>query len=204
MGKSAVILTDGSSSEFSQGLTLLAGRPLISYVIDAVSSLVDEIIVVVSSEARVEKFKILPNIKLVINENTPFTPLAGALTGFKTAKGELTLLLSCNAPLLSSNILTLLLDLCINRNAVIPRWPDGRVEPLHAAYKIKAAATAAETALNNGQTSLSFMVEKLRGVRYISTLVLQQFDPKLTFFFKINTPLDLKTAEHLLKKTSKA
>ncbi|MEM0253027.1 MAG: NTP transferase domain-containing protein [Candidatus Bathyarchaeia archaeon] len=203
MGNSAVILTDGSSRELDQGLIPLAGRPLISYAVDAVHSLVDEVIVVVSSEFQIEKFKILPNIRIVVNENNPLTPLVGALTGFKAVKGDLALLLSYNAPLLSSNVLALILDLCINRNAVIPRWPDGHIEPLHAAYKVKAATVAAEAAFNCGQTSLLSMVERLRGVRYISTLTLQQFDPKLTFFFNINTPSDLKTAERLLKKIQK-
>jgi molybdopterin-guanine dinucleotide biosynthesis protein A len=43
------------------------------------------------------------------------------------------------------------------------------------------------------------MVDKLRGVRYVSTLVLRQLDPELKSFFNVNTPLDLKRAEAMLK-----
>jgi len=50
---------------------------------------------------------------------------------------------------------------------------------------------------------LRSMVDKLRGVRYVSTLVLQQIDPELRTFFNINTPLDLKKAEFMLGKNKK-
>jgi molybdopterin-guanine dinucleotide biosynthesis protein A len=43
------------------------------------------------------------------------------------------------------------------------------------------------------------MIEKLRGVRYVSTLVIQQLDPDLRAFFNINTPLDLKKAIAMVK-----
>jgi len=47
------------------------------------------------------------------------------------------------------------------------------------------------------------MITRLRNVRYISTLVLQQLDPRLNTFFNINTQADLKRAETLLKSDIK-
>jgi molybdopterin-guanine dinucleotide biosynthesis protein A len=43
------------------------------------------------------------------------------------------------------------------------------------------------------------MVDKLQKVRYVSTLVLEQLDPRLRTFFNINTALDLKKAGVMLK-----
>jgi molybdopterin-guanine dinucleotide biosynthesis protein A len=43
------------------------------------------------------------------------------------------------------------------------------------------------------------MIEKLRGVRYVSTLVIQQLDPELRTFFNINTPIDWQKATFLAK-----
>jgi len=45
------------------------------------------------------------------------------------------------------------------------------------------------------------MVAHLRGIRYVSTLVLQQYDEKLTTFFNINTVEDWKRAESILKQS---
>jgi hypothetical protein len=43
------------------------------------------------------------------------------------------------------------------------------------------------------------MVNRLRGVRYVSTLVLEQLDPGLNTFINVNTAVDLKKAEAMLK-----
>jgi molybdopterin-guanine dinucleotide biosynthesis protein A len=47
------------------------------------------------------------------------------------------------------------------------------------------------------------MVDRLRNVRYVSTLVLQQLDPELRTFFNVNTPLDLRKAELMLRRAHK-
>lgn len=205
LNKSAIILAGGQSKRLGQnkGLALLAGKPLISYVIDAVQDLVEEVIVVVNSKNQVEDFKFLHNAQIIVDELELHSPLVGALTGFKAAKGEYALLLPCDVPFTSKNLLMLLLDLCVGVNAAIPRWPNGYIEPLQAAYRIEAAAKAAEAALIEGKLNMKAMIEKLRKVRYISTLVLKQLDPNLTFFVNVNTPLDLKKAERMLLRVER-
>ncbi|MCS7114277.1 MAG: molybdenum cofactor guanylyltransferase [Nitrososphaerota archaeon] len=203
MNKSAIVLAGGFSKRLgsNKGLTVLLGKPIIKYVLDAVDGIVDEKIVVVNSKALVEVFaKALgSNIRIVADKCETQSPLVGALTGFSEAYGKYALLLPCDTPMVSREVLALLLELCIGRNAVIPRWPKGYIEPLQAAYRIEPALEAAEQALNEGKLDMRSMIEKLRGIRYISTLVLQQFDPELKMFFNINTPMDLKKAEQLLK-----
>ena len=58
MDRSAIVLAGGSSSRFGQdkGVLEIASKPLIKHVIDAVSPVVDEIIVVTSSQERVMKY----------------------------------------------------------------------------------------------------------------------------------------------------
>ena len=43
------------------------------------------------------------------------------------------------------------------------------------------------------------MIERMRGVRFVSTLAIEEFDPELKSFFNINTPLDLKNATVMIK-----
>ncbi|PMB74082.1 hypothetical protein C0199_01300 [Candidatus Bathyarchaeota archaeon] len=203
MDNSAIVLAGGSSKRFGydKGLAQLANKPLIMYVLDALDNVVEEKIVVVSSRGQAEKIaKVLkPNIKIAVDHSEFQSPLVGALTGFKEASSEYALLLPCDTPLVSREILALVLELCMGKNAVIPRWPNSYIEPLHAAYRVKPALEAAEAALNGGRLDLRSMVDKLRNIRYVSTLVFQQFDPQLKMFFNVNTPLDLKRAESMLK-----
>ncbi|MEM2971759.1 MAG: molybdenum cofactor guanylyltransferase [Candidatus Bathyarchaeia archaeon] len=205
MNKTAIILAGGFSSRFGKdkGLLPLAKKPLIKHVLDAVDSLVDEEIIVVSSKLQAESYAriVSANVKVVVDALNMRSPLVGALTGFKEAMGEYALLLSCDTPFISKGILALLFDLSPNKNAVIPRWPNGYIEPLQAVYRAKPALESAEKALASGKFDMRSMVSELRGVRYISTLVLQQLDPNLKTFFNVNMPLDLKKAERLKRKS---
>jgi len=207
LDRSAIIIAGGFSSRFRQdkGQLLLANKPLIKHVLDVVNSIVDEKFVVVSSNGQSENFAnvVDSNVKIAVDAEDAQSPLIGALTGFEKAGGEYSLLLPCDTPLVSREILLLLFELCINKNAVIPRWPNGYIEPLQAVYRTKPALEAAKNALSEGKFNVRSMVDRLRGVRYISTLVLQQLDPKLRTFFNINTPLDLKKAEFMLERMEK-
>ena len=203
MRTSVIVLAGGFSKRFGQdkGLVLLAGKPLILHVLDRVSKIVDESLVVVSSESQRNAFSPLVSseTKVIIDKYNVRSPIVGALTGFENAVGEYSLLLPCDAPFVSKESASLLFDLCVNRSAVIPRWPNRYIEPLHAVYHTRSALNASETAYSEKKLDLRSMIANLRGVRYISTLVLQQIDPKLMSLFNVNTPEDLKRAEAMLK-----
>lgn len=200
---SAIVLAGGFSTRFGQNKALLqlGTKPLILHVLDRVSCIFDERIVVVNTEEQKDQLQNIVKNKaeILIDEYKAQTPLAGAYTGFRRAKNEYILLLSCDAPFINREIAELLLECCINRSAAIPRWPECYIEPLQAAYHAEYAAIAAETALEQGKLTMSAMITCLRNVRYISTLVLQQLDPKLNTFFNINTEVDFKRAEALVK-----
>jgi molybdopterin-guanine dinucleotide biosynthesis protein A len=206
--RSAIILAGGLSSRLShdKGLLLLADKPLIQHVLDAVDNIVDEKLVILSSEAQVQKYRRFgsKSTRVLADSIGTHAPLAGALSGFEQACGEYSLLLACDMPMISRRILLILLDLCLNRSAAIPRWPNGYIEPLQAVYCTQLALEASREALKVGELNLRAMVSRLRNVRYISTLVLEQLDPQLKTFLNINTPIDLKRAELLLKKQNDA
>jgi molybdopterin-guanine dinucleotide biosynthesis protein A len=130
------------------------------------------------------------------------TPLVGVLTGFEASSAEYSLLLPCDVPFVSKDVLALLFDLCVGRVAAIPRWPNSHIEPLQAVYRTKPASEAAREALDEREFNMRAMIEKLRGIRYISTLVLQQLDPQLETFFNVNTSMNLRRAEQMLKRMS--
>ena len=204
MYKSAIVLAGGFSSRFGEdkGLARLANKPIIKHILYSVSTIVDERIVVVSSGTQAENYaKIVDsNVKVLVDTMELRGPLVGALTGFKESRGDYAILLPSDTPFLSREVLSLLLELCTGKSAAIPRWPNGYMEPLQAVYCTKYALAASENALSEGKLNMQSMVDKLHGVRYVSTLVLQQLDPELRTFFNINTPLDLKKAEYMLKR----
>jgi molybdopterin-guanine dinucleotide biosynthesis protein A len=203
LGSSAIVLVGGCSTRLGKdkGLLQLGKKPLVRHVLDSVGVLVSETILVVGSNSQRSEYEEYTDLetRIVVDKTDIKAPLVGALTGFESARGEYSLVLSCDVPFVSRSILSLLLDLGANKNAVIPRWPNGYVEPLQAVYRTKAAKVASGEALDEGRLDMQAMVEKLQGIRYVSTLVLRQLDPELRTFFNVNTLLDLKKAEKMLK-----
>lgn len=201
--KSAVILAGGFSRRFGKdkGLVPLKNKPLVRHVIDNVTSVVDEILVVVSSEKQKKDFEpiIGRNAKLIIDTDESQSPLIGTITGFEVASGNYTLLMPCDAPLVSTKIVQFLFDITSTYNAVIPRWPSRYVEPLQAVYHTKSALEAAKIALNQHHLDMRSMINNLTDIRYVSTKVLEQLDPELLSFFNVNTLQDLQKAESFTK-----
>lgn len=201
---SAIILAGGSSKRLGRDKALLelGKKPLVKHVLDSVHSLVDEIILVVSSQAQETEYRkyAFPDTRIVVDRRDVQTPLVGVLTGLEISHGEYSLVLACDVPFVSRSILSLLLDLSMNKNAVIPRWPNGHIEPLQAVYRTKMAEVASKDALDDGRLDMQAMVDRLQGIRYVSTLVLTQLDPELRTFFNVNTLLDLKKAEAMLER----
>jgi molybdopterin-guanine dinucleotide biosynthesis protein A len=199
-----VVLAGGFSKRFGRdkGLVELAGKSLVLHVLDKISKVANETVVVVSSNSQKEAFERLlgQSVRIIIDNREEKSPLVGALTGFESVHGKYSLLLPCDTPFVSSKIASLLLDLCINRSAAIPRRPNGYVEPLQAAYDTKSASAAARVALEQGKLDLRSMIASLRNVRYVSTMVLQQLDPQLLTFLNVNDRRDLKRAESILKR----
>jgi molybdopterin-guanine dinucleotide biosynthesis protein A len=208
LDRTAIILAGGFSSRFGsdKGILKIADKSLILHVADSVSSIVDEIIIVTNSKKKIKKytkevFDLKANFFLDLYKG--IGPLAGALTGLKNAKGEYSLIVPFDTPFLSKKILSLLFNLCRDKSAVIPRWPNDHIEPLHAVYRTIETLNAATDAISKQETQLRAMIQRLNNVFYISTEIIKKFDPKLRTFLNINSPTDLARAKEYSKQRLK-
>jgi len=204
MERAAVILAGGFSKRFGQdkGLVKLAGKPLVLHVLERVNVVVNEVLVVVSSETQKETYSShVPKENRIVLDNENFrSPLVGALTGFSNTRAEYSLLLPCDTPFVSGKVASLLFETCADVDAAIPRWSNDYIEPLQAVYRTSSALETARQALGQGEMRPLSMIRLQKRVRYLSTMVIQQLDPQLMTFFNVNTPLDLAKADKMLKK----
>lgn len=198
MERSAIILTGNSSKEINieKVVLELEGTPVINYVVDAVKDIVEEIVVVVNSQKTADMYSEImsPEVKFAVNNEGHKSALAQALAGFEAAHGEYSLVLPSGSIFVSEEVASLLFDLCVGKAAVVPRWTNQMIEPLHAVYSTPRALEASKAALAEGEIDMEAMVERLRGVRYISTMVIEQLDPEFKTFFTIKGQVDLKKA----------
>jgi molybdopterin-guanine dinucleotide biosynthesis protein A len=206
MERSAIILAFDASNKLREekGLLKLDNKPLIDYVLNAVKGIVQEVIIVTNSNEQSKLYAKLvsPNIRFVTDADESKGLLGAALAGFEAAEGKYSLVLPFDSPFVSPDVLTLLLDCAVGKSAVVARSPDCEVEALHAVYNTKVALEATKETLACGEFDMEAMVERLRGVRYMSTMVIEQLDPDFKTFFRIITPLDLKKAVVMLKPRS--
>jgi molybdopterin-guanine dinucleotide biosynthesis protein A len=203
--RTAIILAGGSSQRLQadKGLINLAGKPLILHVIERIEDLVDEIIVCVKTDTQLSLYsQVLPKKSKLVSDiqGFPEGPLTGTLTGLMNAKGKYSLILPCDTPFISKKVASLLFDVAVGVDAAIPRWPNGYIEPLQTVYMTKPALEAARRAINDNNLKMQSMISLLKRVRYISTIVIREIDPKMLTFLNINTPLELRRAESLIRK----
>jgi molybdopterin-guanine dinucleotide biosynthesis protein A len=201
---SAIILAGGNSKRFGKDKSLsdFLGKPFIHHIIDRIGFLFGEVIVVLRNDEQRNIFstRLNPSIKLVVDAYEASSPLVGALTGFKHASGEYSLLTACDTPLISSEVVTFFLSQAQGYDAVIARWPNGYVEPLQAIYGTQKALQSSIQTLNEGKLRMLNMILHLNNPRFITTEIIRKLDPQLKTFSNINTATDLVRLEEMTEK----
>ena len=184
----------GKSSRMGEdkALTRLAGIPLIERVLARIDGLADEILITTN---RPENLTHL-NLRMASDE----IPGAGALHGLKTAlstaQGDVVLVLSCDTPFVSRELLEHLLDRAHEADVIVPEHGE-KYEPLQAVYNRAFCLPAVETALASGERRMVSFYPQVR-ILPVEEHVLSELDPTGLSFFNINTAQDLAQAEQIL------
>jgi len=184
----------GKSSRMGEDKALirLAGIPLIERVLARIDGLADEILITTN---RPETLAHL-NLRMVGDE----VPGAGALPGLKTAlsaaRGDVVLILSCDTPFVSRELLEHLLGRAHEADVIVPKRGD-KYEPLQAVYNRALCLPAVEAALASSERRMVSFYPQVH-VLPIEEKVLSKLDPSGLSFFNVNTTEDLERAEQLL------
>nr|MDO8081893.1 molybdenum cofactor guanylyltransferase [Candidatus Freyarchaeota archaeon] len=197
-GKSVRMGTD-------KGLIPLCGKPMLLYALETCEEVFSEIYVVLGSNINKSYEELIGDRACILTDKLPeiSSPLNGAYTAFENCEQKYLYLLSCDMPFLNTEVLRLMREVITTENAVVPRWPNGNIEPLHAVYRAKPSLEAAEKALSENRMDMLSMIKNLGRILYLSILVIEKLDPKLETFFNVNTVNELEKAEEKIKKRSK-
>jgi molybdopterin-guanine dinucleotide biosynthesis protein A len=180
-----IILAGGKSTRMGsdKGFLKLNGVSFMEYSITAMKPLVSEIIIV-SNNPDYDIF----NLKRVEDVIKEAGPLAGIYTGLKTSKTEFNLVLSCDVPLITKEILEMLIEAQDRQSDIVQIVSQGKSMPLIALYK-KCCETQFYQLLKNDERRLHVAVNqcKVKNITLSSQTEL--------FTKNINTPEDLKIIE---------
>lgn len=190
-----IILAGGAGKRFghSKATIDINGEPLLDRVLRTVLSIADEVLIVghpnpelVSATSRVS-FAADP-----APHKGPLFALASAIE--RCAPGVL-LVVGCDMPFISEGLLRFEAALASRADAVVPR-AEGRLQPLHAAYRTSIAETVPDV-IQSGVTSMQGLIGHLR-TRIVDQDEWSNFSPDGRCFFSINTPSDLRFAQSSL------
>lgn len=138
-----------------KGLLKIGNKTFVEYVIDAVKSLVDDIIIV-SDNPDYDQFG-FERIDDIIKEAGP---VAGLYAGLKHSKTENNLVLSCDVPMIKTEILKQLVDTDYEHFDVTQIQSQSKTMPLIALYKKQCMNICFEL-LEMGERRLRVAVNQL-------------------------------------------
>lgn len=189
--RTGIILAGGDSKRIGtdKGLIDLDGKPLIGYVIESLKLVVDEIIVVVGSEARVPVYQdaVGGGVRVVPDMYDDGSPMIGLITGLTHARGDYAVVAACDMPFINSDLVDLLFLLSFELNGTLLIKPNGWVEPLPAVYKVDIGRERAVQLRGQGDLRLRKVLETLPDVARIQVERLRVIDPELRSFFDLDT-----------------
>ncbi len=192
-----IVLAGGKSRRLGRykALETLGGQSLIERVIDRLSPLGTEIIVVTAREDQALPLDL--KVKRVSDVYPGKGALVGIYSGLKAASNFYSLVVACDMPFLNVALLRYLMGLSSGFDAVIPKL-EGKLEPLHAVYS-KDCLGPIEDMLGEDRLKVTDLPDRL-GVRFVGDKEVETFDPEHVSFFNINCESDLERARVLLDK----
>ncbi|NYB52431.1 MAG: molybdenum cofactor guanylyltransferase [Methanobacteriaceae archaeon] len=205
---SCIILCGGRSQRMGtdKGLISLDSKPLIIHIMQTLERLADEIILVFRDEKQLSLYEKHINhfkkhlkedgllIKMITDQEMDKGPLMGLFTGLTHVESYGALVLPCDSPFISSDFVKMIFkcvedDKTNEYSAIVPQWPDGSVEPLHAYYH-KKCLPLIKNRLKEGFNDVKSLYKVVK-VNYVDVNLL---DPEKTSFRNLNRPEDLNSS----------
>ncbi len=155
----AVILAGGRSNRMGQDKSLmrLQGRTLIGQVVDQLQPILDDVIIGANHPGKFAFLK----LKVVPDQAPDQGPLMGIVSCLSESGFDLSFVTGCDIPEMSIELIEKMITEAERFDAVVPRWADGRVEPLFAVYR-KSVLEPARALLAEGKRKIRDLLPQVR------------------------------------------
>ena len=111
-----------------------------------------------------------------------YGPSEGIRVGASTVKGALMVVVACDMPLISADVIDFLFGRIGTTDAAVPGWEDGNIEPLHAIYRRDALIRYFAEHTTKKLKSITDAIQ----TTIISIEEIRTIDPDLKTFTNIN------------------
>jgi len=191
----SIILAGGKSSRLgrSKALQIIDGKSLIQRVVDRVTILSAEIIIVTAHGEAISCYSSVET-KTVADIYPEKGPLVGIYSGLISASSSRVVVVGCDTPFLSVSLLKYMTQICSVYDVVVPRIKN-KLEPLCAVYS-KNCSVPIQRLLEQNELRIDKLFSMVK-VKYIEEDEINRFDREHLSFFNINNQADLDRARKL-------
>jgi len=192
MAVTGIILAGGKSLRMGtdKGLQELCGKPLISYAIQVLSGLCSNMIISSSSDGY-KSF----GYQVVADEFPGIGPMGGIYSALRQSNTERNLILSCDLPFVSEELLSFILENAIGCQVAVPWQGNQHYEPLCGFYRLSVLEKM-ESFIQRGNYKLPDLFEEISINRLIINNESDFYHGNL--FLNVNSKHDLEAAEKLM------
>lgn len=192
----AFILAGGNSSRmgFDKAALTLGGVAVIERIADALSGVAGEIFVAGGS-GEIGGLKRVPDLA---RPGSPRSSLSGLYSALSHASSDWIAVAACDMPFLTRGLFEALSSRRnLDDDAVIPRDRSGSAQPLCGFYRVRSCVEACRCALESDDLSLRGMLLAVE-TRWVDFDEYAHLPNAENFFFNLNTPEDIASAEMIM------
>ena len=195
---SGYILAGGKSSRMGTDKAFLksGGETFLESAFNALSPTCGGRVKIVINETQKAKFKkAFASFAYVFDVFSERGALGGIHAALENCETEYAIILACDLPLVTAGTVKILARIALNSPenvaAVVPRQPDGRIQPLCAVYKTNSCLPKIRELLENENSVSMRDFLKLVPARFVETNELTN-DKAEDLFFNVNQPSDFQ------------
>ncbi len=178
-----------------KGLIQFQDKPLILHVLETARDVAQEIIIVLRDKNQINQYKkIIKDYNFIFNkliitaDSIPEKgPLIGIYTGLRLLSSDKALILPCDSPFISKEFIKNIFSYPEDYELIVPKWSDGRVEPLHAVYSGDVVGRI-ETLIEEDIRDVKSLMEICK-VKYVDV---GSLDDSGRNFLNLNKPEDME------------
>jgi molybdopterin-guanine dinucleotide biosynthesis protein A len=193
------IQAGGESARMGRNKALLplGGKRCMEWVIAAARAVASEI-TVITSDPRVKAFCRRAGVGSASDLSSGVGPLAGLEAALVRCSGKAALILACDLPFLTGDLLHRLVSSFREAEALVPLDAEGRPQPLCAIYSV-ACLPAVREAITRGERRMTQLLERL-AVRFLPFSEISHLPGAEEFFWDLDTPDDYARARQRLRE----
>lgn len=198
-GISALVLAGGRSTRFGSDKAAfqLGGRPLLAALVDALTPLFSEVLVVSKSAERYAPLVAASGARHVTDELSTHNPLTGIVSGVAAARNPVVFACACDMPFAADVRAIEVLQEALGDAAAVAFTRAGIPEPLLALYRRDACLPVARLRLAAGDGPRRVLEEV--GARLLSFEECFPEGAERSPLFDVDTPDDAARAVELLR-----